>query len=299
MKNCKLKTQLFLSAMIIGVSILSGCSKDRVDATEEKSSYKSSDEYMDARKQAEQEYEITQDGTGPIVAQQGTKVWAVKEKLMFANGNDVTYPYTVKIVELYTPKDMIYYRMPSTSGTTLLTTAGEVRIRAFKDGQELVLRPTYTWTVEMPNAAPVTNMITYYSVGSPSVANWVNTPAGNFTVTAYGYTGEMATMGWISCAKVASTEATATFTFNSTTDNLDNVAKFLYFPNLKSLKQVYTLTAADLPVGENVKIILIGINANNIPFTYYEQKAVAQSSVISASLTANTDAGLTTLLEGL
>lgn len=299
MKRLNLNTRIAFSAMIIGISLLSGCSKDRVETEEEKSSYKSSDEYMDARKQAEQEYEITADGTGPIVAQQGTKVWAVKEKLMFANGDAVNYPYTVKIVELYTPKDMIYYRMPSTSGTTLLTTAGEVRIRAFKNGQELVLRPTLTWTVEMPNASPVENMLTYYGEVSSSQANWVNTPSGTFTVTAYGYTGEMAKMGWLSCAKVASTAATATFTFNSTTDNLDNVAKFLYFPNLKSLKQVYILTAADLPVGESVKVILIGINASNVPFTYFEQKTVAQDSPINVSLTANTDAGLTTLLNGL
>lgn len=299
MKSLKLGSQLMILAMVVGFGLLSGCSKERVDAEEEKSDYQSSDEYFNSRKQAEQEYEITQDGTGPIVAKQGTKVWAVKEKLMFPNGNDVTYPYTVKIVELYTPKDMIYYQMPSTSGTTLLTTAGEVRIRAFKDGQELVLRPTYTWTVEMPSTAPVANMLTYYGSESSSIVNWVNTPAGNFSVTAYGYTGEMAKMGWISCAKVASTAAAATFTFGSSTDNLDNVAKFLYFPNLKSLKQVYTQTASDLPIGESVKVILIGINASNIPYTYFAQKTVAKDSTLNVSLTASTDAGLTTLLDGL
>jgi len=133
MKTFKRVNLVMISAMVAAIGVFSGCSKDRVDAEDEKSSYKSANEYLDARKQAEQEYEITEDGTGPIVAQQGTKVWAVKEKLMFPNGDAVTYPYTVKIVELYTPKDMIYYQMPSTSGLNLLTTAGEVRIKAVKE----------------------------------------------------------------------------------------------------------------------------------------------------------------------
>ncbi len=298
MKSLMFSNRLMMLATIMGITLLVGCSKDRVSEVD-KSSYKSSEEYMDAHKQAEQEFVITQDGTEPIVAQQGTKVWPARSKLMFANGSDIIYPYTVKIVELYTPKDMILYQMPSTSGTSLLTTAGEVRVRAFKDGQELVLKPDSTWKVEMPSATPMANMLTYYGAVSASMVNWINIPVGNFTATAYGYTAEMAKLGWISCAKVASTAATATFSFNSTTDNLDNVVKFLYFPNLKSLKQVYTQTASDLPIGESVKIILIGINASDIPYTFAAQNTISKDSTINVTLTVSTDAALTAILDGL
>lgn len=299
MKALKRLNLLLVAAAITGLGIIASCSKDRVEPEQtQKSSYESSDDYFSANKPAEQDFEITQDGPGPIVGNMGTKVWAAKEKLMFANGDSVHYPYTVKLVELYTPKDMIYYQMPSTSGLTLLTTAGEVRVRAFKDGQELVLRPTMTWTVEIPNAAPIANMLIYYGAESGSTVNWVNTPAGNFDITSYGYTGDIAQLGWVNCAKATSALTTATFTISSTTDNLDNVAKFFYFPNLKCLKQLTSQTASNLPVGESVKIILIGISSGT-PYTYYSNITVAQDSTFDVSLTASSDAALTSLLDGL
>lgn len=292
------KVLLAIVAMA-GFGVFASCSKERVEPEQsQKNSYESSADYFNANKPAEQDFEITQDGPGPIVGNMGTKVWAAKEKLMFANGDSVHYPYTVKLVELYTPKDMIYYQMPSTSGLTLLTTAGEVRVRAFKDNQELVLRPTMTWTVEIPNTAPIANMLIYYGAESGTTVNWVDTPAGGFTPTAYGYSGDIAQLGWVNCGNATSAPAAATYTIGSSTDNLDNVAKFLYFPNLKSLKQVTSQTASNLPVGESVKIILIGISSGT-PFTYYSNITVAQDSTFDVSLTASSDAALTSLLDGL
>lgn len=299
MKTLKQVKVLMAAAAMAGFGFFASCSKDRVEPEQtSKSSYESSDDYFNANKPAEQDFEITQAGPGPIVGNMGTKVWAAKEKLMFANGDSVHYPYTVKLVELYTPKDMIYYQMPSTSGLTLLTTAGEVRVRAFKDNQELVLRPTMTWTVEIPNATPIANMLIYYGAESGTAVNWVNTPTGNFDVTTYGYTGDIAQLGWVNCSKATSALTTATFTIGSTTDNLDNVTKFFYFPNLKSLKQVTSQTASSLPVGESVKIILIGISSGT-PYVYNSNITVAQDSTFDVCLAASSDAALTSLLNGL
>lgn len=294
---------IFSALLPLMMLFIGGCSKERIETLEEEkqlNEYQSINNYFIIKKQDEQEFIIDSSGTGPVIGNQGTKIWASKEKLMYANGDSVHWPYTIKLVELYTPKDMIYYEMPNLASGALLTTAGEVRIRAFKDGQELVLRPGMTWYVEMPSAAPVSGMNTFYGVDNGSYVNWSDSPAGSFITTSYGYACEAAVLGWILCGKPASVSTTSTtYTFSSTTDNLQNVAKFVYFPNAKSLMQVYGLTSGAMPVGENCKIILIGVDSNNDLFHYYSNTTVGSSNQVNVTLTAITDVNLTALLDSL
>jgi hypothetical protein len=303
MKKSKLVLNVMLLALIIGISFLSSCSKERIETEEEETQmndYESMNNYYDSKKQDEQEFTIDSSGTGPVVGNQGTKLWPAKEKLMYPNGDSVQWPYTVKLIELYTPKDMLYYQMPNVSSGGLLSTAGEVRVRAFQNGQELVLRPGCTWTVEMPSANPQTNMKIYYGVAQSTYTDWTDSPAGVFNTTSYGYTGEIAILGWTLCGKAASVSGTTTnYTFTSTTDNLQNVSSFIYFPNVKSLMQVYNQTSGAVPIGENAKIILIGINSSNQLYYYFSDTQISTSNQISLSLTQISDADLTAILDSL
>ncbi|MBI5542006.1 MAG: hypothetical protein HY951_18260 [Bacteroidia bacterium] len=297
----------FLSLMLIALcfisTFISSCSKERIESKEEEdqlNDYQSMNNYYDSKKQQEQEFTIDSTGTGPIVGNQGTKIYAAKDLLMYPNGDSVHWPYTVKLIELYTPKDMLYYQMPTVAGGSLLTTGGEVRIRAFKNGQELVLRPTKTWTIEMPNTSPLANMKIYYGVQSSSFIDWSPNPAGNYNTTSYGYTGQIATLGWTACGKPAAVSTTTTnYSFTSTTDNLQNVSTFIYFPNAKSLMQVYNQTSGAIPVGENAKIILMGMNSNNEIFHYYSETTISTSNQVSVTLTQISDANLTAILNAL
>lgn len=290
---------MFFSLLII-TTFISSCKKDRIESQEKQiNDYQSMNNYFDTKKQQEQEFIIDTAGTAPIVGNQGTKIYAAKDLLMFPNGDSVHWPYTVKIIELYTPKDMIYYQMPTIASVNLLTTGGEVRIRAFKDGQELVLRPTKTWTVEMPNASPLSGMQIYYGVQSLSIIDWSPNPASSYTTTAYGYTGQIATLGWTACGKPASVSSTTTnYTFTSSVDNLQNVSAFIYFPTAKSLMQVYNQTSGAIPVSENAKIILMGMNGNEI-YYYYSETQISTSNQISVTLTQISDASLTAILNAL
>ncbi len=302
MKTSGTIISLFVLTVISGALLFVSCSKERTESKEEQlNEYQSMNNYYDSKKQDEQEFVIDTSGSGPIIGNQGTKLWGSKEILMYPNGDSVQWPYTVKLIELYTPKDMLYYQMPNVSGGGLLTTGGEVRVRAFKDGQELVLRPGYTWMVEMPNANPVTNMKIYYGVDNTSYVDWTDSPAGNFTTTSYGYTGNIAKLGWVTCGKPAAvSSATTNYTFTSTTDNLQNVSKFIYFPDARSLMQVYNQTSGALPVGENIKVILIGIDGNNQLFYYYNETQVSTSSnQVSVTLSSISDASLTAILDSL
>jgi len=151
-------TSIITAIAFAGIISFVSCSKDRIEPNEDLNSYESMDEYLDSKKQAEQEYEITEEGSEPLQGQQGTKIWIGKDLLMFPDSSDVEWPFTIRLVELYTPKDMIYYQMPSVAGQNMLETEGEIRVRAFKVDQngveqELLLKPGRVFAIEMPAIA--------------------------------------------------------------------------------------------------------------------------------------------------
>ncbi|HOU97283.1 MAG TPA: hypothetical protein PLP65_00380 [Bacteroidales bacterium] len=292
----------FIAAITFSSFFFVQCSKDRIEQKQQINEYEPINNYFDTKKQEEQEFVIDTNGQGPIIGNQGTKIWCDKSKLMYPNGDSVYYPYTVKLVELYTPKDMIYYQMPTVASGNLLTTGGEVRIRAFKNGQELVLRPNKTWTVEMPNSTPLSGMNIYYGTINSNIVNWIQNPNEFFTTTSYGYVGEISRLGWIGCGKLAVLTGTSfsNFTFSSTTDNLQNVAIFMYYHNLKSLMQVYNQSSGNAPVGDTVKIVMMGINSSQQLYYFYQKMPVSSTNTqLNISLSPITDASMTAILDSL
>src|ERR1035437_6313588 len=130
MKKIKISSILFCSLLAVSSVVYYSCSKDRIQQRTPLNDYNSPNNYFDTKKQAERTFVIDTNGTGPIVGNQGTNIWMGKSCLMYPNGDSVYFPFTVKLVELYTPKDMIYYQMPTVASDTILETAGEIRLRA-------------------------------------------------------------------------------------------------------------------------------------------------------------------------
>lgn len=283
------------------------CSKERIEPVPEPepekvlNQYSSINSYMDSKKQEEQEFIIDTTGTDPITGNQGTKIWTGKQCLMFPNGDSVSWPYTLKLVELYKPKDMIYYQMSTISGGEILKTEGEIRLRAFKDGQELVLKPDPCMhAIEMPSAAPQANMHVFNNPNP--YLDWIeNNPVNLFTATATSHNASINTLGWINCGLKAGSSTNSTLTFTSATDNLDNVGIFIYFPATKSVMQVSSVSkvSQSIPNGSDVKIILIGVDGNGNLFSFSKNQTVSANSTIDVVMTAITDAALTALLDAL
>ena len=299
MKRFNFKLVGFFVAVIASFLSLESCSKNRIEDEKKMNEYSSINSYMDTKKQEEQEFIIDTTGSGPIIGKQGTKIWTGKQCLMFPNGDSVTWPYTLKLVELYTPKDMIYYQMPTVSNGEILKTGGEIRLRAFKNGTELVLKPDPCMhQIEMPSTNPQANMRVF---NNPSpYQNWIEeNPVNLFTTSVSSYIASLHTLGWINCGIKAGSTTNSTLTFSSTTDNLDNVGIFIYFPATKSVMQVSNKVSQSIPNGSDVKIVLIGVDASGNLFSYYENRNVTSSATIDIKLTAITDAALTTVLDGL
>lgn len=307
MKKVSTVSKISIGLIYLSTVLYYGCKKDRIEQ-QTLNSYDSPDSYLDSKEPKEQEFTIDSTGSGPITGNQGTKIWGGKECLMYPNGDSVQYPFTVKLVELYKPKDMIYYRMPTVAGGNILRTDGEIRLRAFKGTTELVLRPNPCFAqIAMPNAAPRNDMAEFYGFVSNGLPDWTNKPAtlgavskydSLFSVTPYGYQGSIGRLGWINCDKFANSTPASTLTFESTVDDLTNVKFFIYFPATKTVMQVYNSTSFNIPNGSDVKIIGIGLQGSNL-FSFYKTLTVNSTTTIDVEMAATTDPDLTALLDGL
>ncbi len=288
--------------------IYTSCKKDRIE-DRTLNEYNSPNNYLDSKKEAEQEFDITSDSaSGPITGNQGTCIWGSRMCLMYPNGDTVYLPYKVKLVELYTPKQMVYYQMPTVASDSILETDGEIRLRAFKNGTELVLRPGCSWAIKMPNAAPKNYMRAFYGFPTSNYVNWTDNPASLgvttsfipvFTTTANSYLNSIVKLGWVNCGFSRGTGNNHILTFASTTDNLTNVAIFVYFPATKTVMQVYNLTSGSIPDGSAIKIVAIAVDANGTLFSYSQNLTMTSSTQAQVTMTATTDPALTALLDAL
>ena len=294
-----------LALVTIFFTIILSCSKERISSPP-LNSYNSPNSYLDSKQQAEQEFTIDSSGSGPIIGNQGTKIWTGKQCLMLPSGDSVVWPFKIKLVELYTPKDMIYYRMPTVAGGNILETDGEIRLRAFKGTTELVIKPGACGVqIEMPNAAPKSYMRVHYGF---STSDWTDNPATLgitsslnpvFTATSYGYFNYIAKLGWINCGINAGSSSTSNLTFSSTVDDLTNVAIFVYVSGKKTVMQVSSLTSGQIPNGSNIKIVAIGLNAAGQLFSFNQNLTITANTPIDVTMAATTDASLTSLLNSL
>ena len=284
--------------VITTLSLIStSCKKDRIDPPEETlNEYNSVNQYLDSKKQNEQDFEITGPSNDTITGNQGTKIIGGKNCLQDANGDTIAYPYTIHLVELYTPKDMIYWQMPTVSGGNILETDGEIRIRATKNGQNLSLSCPYSFW--MPNSAPNSNMTIFTGADNGTFVDWSNTSTA-FNLISYGYEGSTSAFGWLNADIQVGTGSGHTLTFTSQVDDLTNVGIFIYVPASQTVIQVYNMTSGLIPNGTSVKVVMMAQDASGNLFSYTESRTVTNSVTIDMALSQTTDAALTTHLNGL
>jgi hypothetical protein len=306
MKNKVNFMLLLLSATLM---LFAACSKQRVELNE----YSTPDEFMYNNRPEEQEFILNGDSGGHIIGNQGTHLWMDSSIFMHTNGNEVSYPIIIKLIEIYTPKDMELYAMPTVAQGELLVSGGEIRVRAFKDNEELVLKPNKVYYAKMPTQNPDPDMSLFYGKEEGDIIDWVDNASSVSTNpgidaleniesdSAYFYNLFSPMMGWINCDRFANYPSPlTTVTFESNDDDLTNVMKYLYIPSINSVMQVYdSNVSGNVPVGEPVKVLCFAMNSSGALFHYYQEVAPAQNQVIMVTMTEISEADLIALMAGL
>ncbi len=250
-----MKTLIRLSALLLAMVWLASCKKDRI----EKDDFSSMDDFYNEHRQEEQEYLIDSGGTCPLVAKYQTKICLGKEALTKPDATPFYYPWKLKVVELYTIKDMMLWPMHGMSSDSLMKISAMIRIRAFKDDVELKLKPAAFYTVEPDTMNPlIPDLSVFYGSLEPVMVNWANPLAGDpitaITPTPETYQLKLGQLGWSMAARLAGGTPLTSIRFTAIGNNTQNIEVFLVFKNFKGLMKVTNLQSKLLPVGEKVTL---------------------------------------------
>lgn len=294
---------------IITTLTIASCTKDRIEAKKtETASFSSADDFYDKYKQQEQEFVIDSTAGGPIVGKMGTKIYLNKEIFMYPDGKDVTWPFTIKLIEIYPVKDIILYQLPSPG----LESAAGIRVRAFKGTQELVLKPTKKYYMQldsMPNL--LTGMKVFYGKDSSSIIKWTdNVTSLDATINPDSlssvvnlplfYSMNIARMGWVNCARFYNAGAAlTTVKFSVEGSNTENIDVFLVFKNISSVTQVYKLESSAIPVGTKLTVVAISRDENNSLVLHKAELTVSSNQTVPLNLVPITETDLLTSLSSL
>ncbi|MEP7171554.1 MAG: hypothetical protein ABI855_19440 [Bacteroidota bacterium] len=295
MKTKKYILPTIYSFIAIVISF-SSCKKDRVVQDD----YQSMDSFYDQNKEEEQEYVIDSSGSCPLICKKGTKLCASADILQFTNGSNITYPFTLKVVELYSIKDMLLWQMPAISSGNILETSAEIRVRAFKGSDELELKSGQAYYMEMDTMSNLqSNMQMYYGSSVSNTTDWANSNS-SVAVNSYFYILNVGRMGWVSSAQLhTSTAQNTTVTITAAGTHPEFIQIYITFANFKGLIKVTNLVSSPIPIGEQVKLFAMAKNQNNDYLLDQQTFTVAANQQITLNLQTISEANLLAAMDGL
>ncbi len=275
--RCK---EIVLFVFALGMVLFVSCTKQRAPSKPTGPDYASPATFYTQYQQKVQTFQVDSPGTGFIVGKMGTRLTGDASIFMYPNGQNVVYPFTLQLIEVYTGKDMILSNLPSLGGGKILQTMGEISVNAFKGSQQLVLRPGKKYFMELDtNKSLLSGMSVFYGVSGGSITDWtVLIPDTLSAVINYPffYAMNIARMGWVSCAQNFNPGgATTTIDFTSAGTNIQNIDVFLVFKDIHSVVQVYGLKSqVAIPVGTNLTVVAISRDANSGNSMVYDSQAI-------------------------
>ena len=297
-------------ALSIIVLLISACKKERVESEKKKASYSKPTAFYNKNKQQEQEFDVDSTGSGIIRGKEGTILSGDGSIFMYPNKQSITYPFKLKLIEVYGAKDMILSNLPSVAGTTLLETGGEISIKAFKNNQELLLKPGKKYTMALDtNPNLLSGMKVFYGFVANNIQDWTGTVStldptinpdtlSSIQNLPLFYLENIARMGWVNCARnLSASGSSTTISFTASGANPQAIDIFLVSKN--SVMQVYNLQSYPLPIGTPVTVIAIAMDQNNA--LVYDKQSITVSSGLQVTLNpvTTTEASLLTILGSL
>jgi hypothetical protein len=290
------KITLALTGIVLAGS-LTYCSKERIE-TPKLNNYAAPDKFQNTNKQQEQVYTINKGGVCPLICTQGSQICIDSSVVVYANGNTATYPFTLKVVELYSAKDLILYNVSNASGAKQLSTAGTFRIKAFIGNEELAVKggKTYSLTTKAISTTDPA-MALYYGTESANLVSWIAGNSGQVVVNPTNYLVKAGQSGWVSPSDpLQYAGGTGNVNVTSTKDNLSNIPKFIYFDKAKSLMLLNGSSASNVPVGEHATIICFALDPSGALFYYTKSFTTASSNSIDVTMQPISEAALLALL---
>lgn len=300
----------FASAISASMLFFMTCKKDRVPQDD----YQPMDSFYSDNQEEEQELQVDSGSGGNcfVTAKKGTRICVTRDMLRDAGGNDIpSYPFQLRVIELYSIRDMILRKEPSSAGTAVLETSAEVKVRPFKDGNEAYLKQGRAYLMETANLSPTdSSLISYYGFDSNGVGDWtsslttiipgfVDTLSSVVATPAY-YVLTPANTGYVSAAKQHQSSAQYTNVSVSVTGtNTQNIEIYISFNSFKSVIKVVNLVSMPIPIGESVTLIAFAKKQTN-DFVLDQQTFTAiAGQQVTLNFQVTSEAGILAALDAL
>jgi hypothetical protein len=311
MKTAKTLIGFIAIISMAGMLAFTSCSKERLEDDTD-TEYAPMDGFYTTYAPHEQTFIIDSTGGDTIIGEQGTMIWGVPKTIFMdkITYQDISYPYFLKLIEAYSIKDMILSQLPNDAQDQLLKTAGEIKITAFKNSNELALKQNCGLHYFAPSASPDTAMDLFYGFTDGTTNDWNE----NILQTDYlfssdsvselldvygGYQAKIAKLGWTSIDRFYNGSSVTDLAFTAAGTNTNYIDIYVIFNSIHSFIKVSNLAAEDLPVGEPVTVFALAMGSDGTMYYYKQDYTIASGLVIDLQMTASTETDVLTLMGAL
>lgn len=278
---------------------MASCNDDRIN---EEAEFQPMDEFYNEHKPQEQEFVITSDtGDAPIVGLNRTELWGGRNILQYPNGDTVPLPYSLKLIELYSYKDMILYKMPTKSGTTILESGGEIKITAWHNGNELEVKPNEKYPLILSTSPTVSGMNVFHG-------NHPNNEYGDWNLASDGsvivvnnakYNIATAELGWQNCAQSGPASGETNITLKVEGKGGEFIDLFLSIDGYHGLLQGNNLVIKDAPLGQTATLIAMAKDQNDDYRLYKQVITITDNLEVTLDMQVVTEETLLSSLSSL
>lgn len=315
-----MKNLLLNSMLAFGVLMIS-CKKDEVPEPDPQPTSNLSSVFNDNLSDAKQSFTINAGVYNEITGTNGVKIGVPANSFVTASGSPVTGNITISLVEILDQSNMILMDMPTTSGTNVLVSGGQLNVTASQSGSTIYLDDNASVSVMVPTNAFDSNMQLFDGVvDSDGDVDWILSTddssgmadsvifvpdsSGGFFGGYYYFDWADSSLGWINLDYFYSNpDGVTDMTIDLSADyNQTNTAVFLHFSSLNSISGAYhngtDFVAYGAPIGEAVTIVCI----SEISGQYYSAfvpVTITSGLVVPVTMNATTLADIETAINNL
>jgi len=295
---------------IAGIVFLASCSKDRTDKTTN-TDYASLDDFYNNNAPPEQSFTIDSLGGDTITGMDGTRIWGIPKTIFMlkTTHSDIYYPYTLKLIEAYSIKNMILSKLPNVAQSSVLKSAGEIKVTAFKNTNELMLKQNCGLSMAAPDSTPDAAMKVYYGFTNGTTNDWnmdVTQTDYIFTTDTVTHISTGSNRYWMKIAKLGWTSIDHTFTytnsditFTAAGTNTNLIDVYMIFKNRHSYVKVDNLAASNMPSGEPITIFAIAKDSGGTMYYFMQDYTISNGLVIDLQMNSSTESQILALMAGL
>lgn len=284
--------------------MITSCEKDELVTSSSKKQFDMASFFAQTEPNR-QNFTVTAGQYNQITGIKGTKITFFANSFKRANGQIVTSG-TINIVlqEMLTGPEMILANKSTTSNGGLLKSGGQILLKAYQNGEELLVNKASRPIVEIPTKSN-DDMNVFYgtikvndSLAGDTSVNWNVDTTTNVNVVNDSarnnnyYNFQIDSFNYINCDRFYDQNPKTDLKITVPATFVDsNTAVFVYFPLINSVARVYKFDKSTnsfildggytVPIGMSVKIVLVAKKGTQY---YYEIKSATITSNFATTM---------------